>query len=82
LMRIRDEAHRRAVSHHRKLREKGLKESLLDAIPGVGTRRKQQLLEHFADVEMISRVSEEDLTRVSGIPRSVAKNIVDFFENL
>ena len=82
LMRIRDEAHRRAVSHHRKLREKGLKESLLDAIPGVGTRRKQQLLKHFADAEMISRASEEDLTRVSGIPRSVAKNIVDFFENL
>jgi excinuclease ABC subunit C len=82
LMRVRDEAHRRAVSHHRKLRKKGLKESLLDAIPGVGTRRKQRLLEHFADVEMISRASEEDLTRVSGIPRSVAKNIVDFFKNL
>jgi excinuclease ABC subunit C len=82
LMRIRDEAHRRAVSHHRKMREKGLRESLLDAIPGVGARRKQQLLEHFADIEMISKASEEDLTRVSGLPRSVAKNIVDFFQNL
>jgi excinuclease ABC subunit C len=82
LMRIRDEAHRRAVSHHRKIREKDLRESLLDAIPGVGARRKQQLLEHFADIEMISTASEEDLTRVSGLPRSVAKNIVDFFQNL
>jgi len=82
LMRVRDEAHRRAITHHRKLREKGLKESLLDLIPGVGIRRKQQLLEHFGDVGMISKASEEELIRVSGISRSVAKNIVDFLKNL
>jgi excinuclease ABC subunit C len=82
LMRVRDEAHRRAVTHHRKLREKGLKESVLDSIPGVGIRKKQQLLEHFGDVEMISKAGEEALTGVSGISPSLAKNIVDFFRNL
>ncbi|MEJ2723686.1 MAG: excinuclease ABC subunit UvrC [Deltaproteobacteria bacterium] len=82
LMRVRDEAHRRAVTYHRKLRGKGLKESLLDSIPGVGKKRKKRLLEHFGDVEMVSKANEEDLMRVSGIPDSVAKNIVDFFKRL
>jgi len=82
LMRIRDEAHRRAITYHRKLRGKGLRESVLDHIPGIGLKRKKRLLEHFGDVETISKAIEEEILSVSGMTRSVAKNVVDFLKNL
>ena len=80
LMRIRDEAHRRAIGYHRKLRGKGFKESMLDQIPGVGAKRKRLLLKYFGDMEAISRAKPEEIAKVSGVGPSVAKRIATFFE--
>ena len=54
----------------------------MDHIPGIGLKRKKRLLEHFGDVETISKATEEEILSISGITRSVAKNVVDFLRNL
>ncbi|NQU13672.1 MAG: excinuclease ABC subunit UvrC [Desulfobacteraceae bacterium] len=79
MMRIRDEAHRRAISYHRKLRQKALRESDLDHIPNIGSKRKRRLLEHFKGINAISDASPDDLERVPGISRTLAKNIFSYF---
>lgn len=79
LMRIRDEAHRRAITYHRKIRGKSLKDSELDRIPGVGSKRKKILLKHFGNIEAISRVEMADLVQIPGISQSLAQNIYNFF---
>jgi excinuclease ABC subunit C len=76
-MRIRDEAHRRAVTHHRRRRGKGLTESRLDTIPGIGPRRKQLLLKYFGDINAIYNASLDDIAMTTGISRSLAKTIVE-----
>jgi excinuclease ABC subunit C len=78
-MRIRDEAHRRAISYHRRLRAKNLIESELDLVPGIGTKRKKLLLNHFKDISGIAGASEEELAKVNGISKSLAKNVFSFF---
>ena len=80
LMRIRDEAHRRAVTYHRKLRSKNLKESVLDRISGIGPQRKRLLLKHFGDVDTLSLARWEDLILIPGISKSLAENILRFFQ--
>jgi excinuclease ABC subunit C len=80
MMRIRDEAHRRAISYHRRLRKKNLTESELDLIPGIGVKRKKSLLQHFKDINDIAKANLEELTKVPGISRSVAKNILSFLQ--
>jgi excinuclease ABC subunit C len=82
LMRIRDEAHRRAVGHHRKLRAKGLRLSDLDRIPGVGPERKRLLIQHFGSLEAIAGAETEALAEVPGISRSLAVVISRFFGSL
>lgn len=77
LMRIRDEAHRRAIAYHRRLRKKGLQNSKLDQIPGIGPGRKKILLEHFNDIRTISRAQAEELSRIPGISRSLAAKILE-----
>ena len=79
LMRIRDEAHRRAITYHRKLRGKRFKESELDQISGVGPKKRKILLAHFGDVIGVSEAKIEDLLALSGISHSLAKNILTFF---
>jgi excinuclease ABC subunit C len=80
LMRIRDEAHRRAVTYHRKLRGKALKESELDHIPGIGVKRKTLLLRQFGDIYAVSMAKREELVRVPGISMSLAQNIASYFD--
>ena len=75
IQRLRDEAHRFAVTYHRRLRQKSLSESVLDEIPNLGTKRKQALLRHFGSIEAIREASLDGLLSVKGIPRSVAENI-------
>ena len=75
IQRLRDEAHRFAVTYHRRIRQKSLSESVLDEIPNVGPRRKQALLQHFGSIEAIREASLDGLLSVKGIPRSVAENI-------
>jgi len=79
LMRIRDEAHRRAVGYHRKLRAKGLKLSDLDQIPGIGPGRKKRLLKHFGSLEAIAAAEAEELAQVPGISAGLAGEIYRFF---
>jgi len=79
-MRIRDEAHRRAISYHRGLSGKRMQASDLDGIPGVGPKRRVILLKHFRGIEAISEAGLEDLLRVKGITRAVALSIVNFFQ--
>ncbi|MBN1832167.1 MAG: excinuclease ABC subunit UvrC [Deltaproteobacteria bacterium] len=78
LMRIRDEAHRRAVSYHRKLRSRGYKSSELDQIFGMGPKKKFLLLRHFGDIDTICSVKKQDLVAVPGISPLLAKNILTF----
>ena len=79
LMKIRDEAHRRAISYHRMLKQKDIRKSRLDLISGIGPKRKRLLLRYFKDIYSISKASTDDLTKVPGISQSLARNIVAFF---
>jgi excinuclease ABC subunit C len=78
VQRIRDEAHRFAVSYHRDLREKKGLKSLLDGIPGVGPRRRQALLKHFGSLEAIREASLEELAAVPGMDRRAAQAIREY----
>ncbi|MYA70782.1 excinuclease ABC subunit UvrC, partial [Candidatus Poribacteria bacterium] len=75
IQRLRDEAHRFAITYHRRLRQKSLSASVLDEIPNLGPKRKQALLQHFGSIEAIREASLDRLLSVKGIPRSVAENI-------
>ncbi len=79
--RVRDEAHRFAITYHRKLREKRAVHSELDDIPGIGEVRKKALLRHFGSVEKIKQAMVEELAAVPGVGRKAAEKILDFFRN-
>ena len=80
MMRIRDEAHRRAISYHRKLRLLGQMESELDHIPGIGAKKRNALLKHFGSVGNIAKAGIEKLIEVPGITRSLAQEIFSYFQ--
>src|SRR6202043_1152524 len=71
LQRVRDEAHRFAVTHHRSRRDRAMTSSLLDELPGVGPARKRALLTHFGSPEAIVSASREELQTVPGLPPKV-----------
>ncbi|MGD1997011.1 MAG: excinuclease ABC subunit UvrC [Anaerolineae bacterium] len=75
LQRIRDEAHRFAITHHRRRRARASLASELDAIPGIGPVRRRALLRAFGSVNRIRAATEEDLTTVDGISHSLARAI-------
>ena len=75
LQRVRDEAHRFAVSYHRKLRSKGTTRSALDSVPGIGPKRKKELLKHFGSVERIRSASVDDLAACPGMNRKAAEAV-------
>jgi excinuclease ABC subunit C len=79
LARIRDEAHRFAVTFHKKLRGKELLSSALDQVPGVGAGRRRLLLTRFGSVAGVADASEEELASLPGITRTVARSIREFF---
>ena len=81
LQRLRDEAHRFAVSSHRMKRKKNLTKSLLDQINGIGKTRKRSLLNYFGSARAVESASFDDLKKVEGIETSVAKKIHDFFHS-
>jgi excinuclease ABC subunit C len=80
LQRIRDEAHRFAVTYHRNLRDKRTIRSELDDIPGVGFERKLTLLRKFGSVERIKKATLTELEEVKGVPKTVAKGIIEHFK--
>jgi excinuclease ABC subunit C len=75
VQRVRDEAHRFAVSFHRQRRSKSTFQSRLDEIPGVGPKRKQALLRRFGSIRGIREAPPEELLAVPGITRAVAEQI-------
>jgi excinuclease ABC subunit C len=75
LQRVRDEAHRFAITHHRGRRDKAMKISLLDGLPGIGPARKGALLTHFGSPEAIVAASSEELQAVPGLPSKVGRDI-------
>jgi excinuclease ABC subunit C len=75
LQRVRDEAHRFAIEHHRSRRDKAMTESLLDAIPGIGPARKRALIAHFGSPDAVMRASREELEAVPGLPGRVAREL-------
>ncbi|MDR3222856.1 MAG: excinuclease ABC subunit UvrC [Methanobrevibacter sp.] len=79
LQRVRDEAHRFAVSYHRHLRSKNLEYSVLDDIQGIGKRRKINLLKEFGDIEAIKKASINSLSNVKGMNKKSAINVYNFF---
>jgi len=79
LQRLRDEAHRFAISTHRSKRRKNLSKSILDQISGIGRGRKRALLNHFGSAKSVETASFEDLKSVEGIEEKVAKKIHNFF---
>jgi excinuclease ABC subunit C len=76
LQRIRDEAHRFAVTYHRKLRAEKGKESLLDSIEGIGPARKKALIKKFGSVKGIRAASVEELSGIDGITEKLARQIL------
>jgi excinuclease ABC subunit C len=79
--RARDEAHRFAITYHRKLREKRAIHSELDDIPGIGEVRKKTLLRHFGGTEKIRQATAEELAVLPGMSSKAAEEIVHYFKN-
>lgn len=79
LRRLRDEAHRFAVSFHRQQRSDKLRRSRLDEIPGLGYHRQKQLLAHFRSLDYIRQATPEQLTEAPGIGSRLAQDIYEYF---
>ncbi len=72
---IRDEAHRFALTYHRSLRDRRIRESLLDDIPGIGEKRKQTLLRHFGSVHRLRKASLDEIAKAPGIGPRFAEQV-------
>src|SRR5215210_4568165 len=75
LQRVRDEAHRFAVTHHRIRRDKAMTESIMDNLPGIGPARKRALLKHFGSPEAVLSAPRDALESVPGVPQKVAREL-------
>ena len=81
VQRIRDEAHRFAITYHRKLRSKRNLVSVLDHIPGIGAKRRKALWDHFGSLAKIKTAEVEVLAKVEGMTLSAAEAVYNFFRN-
>ncbi|MEF9952359.1 MAG: excinuclease ABC subunit UvrC [Clostridium sp.] len=79
ITRIQDEVHKVAITYHRSLRSKSLRESELDNIQGIGPSRKKALLEHFKTIENIKKATLQELNNVEGMNKKVAESIISYF---
>ena len=79
LERLRDEAHRFAITHHRKVRAKAQLQSSLGDIPGVGPKRQKALLKQFGSLKKIKAASLADLQAMPGLPTQTAEEIYRYF---
>ncbi|MFZ0077238.1 MAG: excinuclease ABC subunit UvrC [Exiguobacterium undae] len=77
LQRMQDEVHRFAITFHRSLRSKGMTRSLLDDIPGVGPKRRQQLIRHFGSMRSLKKANIEQLTE-AGLPTKLAETVAEY----
>ena len=76
LTRLRDEAHRFAITYHRNLRERHIRESVLDEVPGIGEAKKAKLLRRFRSIYGIARADEAEVAAVVGVSPSVAAAVL------
>ena len=77
IRRLRDEAHRFALTYHRVLRARRIRDSALDEVEGIGAKRKQQLLAAFGSVARLRRATEDQIAAIPGIGAAMARNIKD-----
>jgi excinuclease ABC subunit C len=77
IQQIRDEAHRFAITGHRGRRDKQRRQSLLEEIPGVGAKRRRELLRHFGSAAAVENASVDELKKIPGISANVARTIYD-----
>ena len=82
LQRLRDEAHRFALTFHRKIRDKRMTGSALEEVPGVGPRRKRLLLRTFGSVEGIRRSSVDELAAVPTMTKRLAEQIREYLNDV
>ncbi len=78
LQRVRDEAHRFAITHHRGRRDRAMTSSVLDDLPGIGPTRKRALLAHFGSPDAVLAASQEELQTVPGVPSKVGRELHGF----
>jgi excinuclease ABC subunit C len=78
LQRLRDEAHRFAIGYYQRVRKRETFASALDAIPGIGAKRKRALLKQFDSVQGIRQASEEELAATKGMTQSLAKRVKEY----
>ncbi|MFH1407192.1 MAG: helix-hairpin-helix domain-containing protein, partial [Candidatus Omnitrophota bacterium] len=79
VQRIRNEAHRFAISYHRDLRARAVKRSELDEIKGIGEKRKRELLKHFGSVEAIKKATAEELMKAPSMNKKSAEAVLKYF---
>ena len=82
IQRLRDEAHRFAIGTHRTKRDKAMLESGLDALPGIGPKRKKALLNHFGSAKVVQVAAIDDLCQVEGISRQMATQIYNTYNEV
>ena len=75
LQRIRDESHRFAITYHRQLRKKGMKDSVLNGVSGLGPSRRARLIKEFGSINKIRQATLEDLLKLTWLPEEVAKSV-------
>ena len=81
LQRVRDEAHRFAITYHKRLRGKEMVSSILDEIPGIGKARKRALLERFGGLEGVQQASMDELAEVPGMNSALAQTVWEHLHN-
>ena len=74
---VRDESHRFAITFHRELRDKAMTVSILDEIPGVGPKRKKDIMRHFGSFKRLKAASVEDISQVKGVSMNLAETIYE-----
>lgn len=74
---VRDESHRFAITFHRELRDKAMTVSILDEIPGVGSKRKKDIMRHFGSFKRLKAASVEDISQVKGVSVNLAETIYE-----
>ncbi len=79
LQQVRDESHRFAITYHRKLRSKDIQASSLDNIPGIGKKRKINLLKEFGTIDNVKKASVNDLAKIKGMNQKTAENVYNYY---